>query len=93
MTFELSNGTFTAGLLSGAAETRLPLREGVKYLINPGSVGQPRDGDPRTAYAIVDTTDGYVDLLRLAYPIETTQEKVIEAGLPEVLARRLAAGR
>jgi diadenosine tetraphosphatase ApaH/serine/threonine PP2A family protein phosphatase len=93
ITFELSNGTFSAGFPSSLPDTRMPVVDGVKYLINPGSVGQPRDGDPRAAYAIVDTSDRYVELLRLDYPIEAAQTKVIEAGLPEVLARRLAAGR
>ena len=46
-----------------------------KYLVNPGSVGQPRDGDPRAAYAIVDTTATSVDLYRVDYPVETTQAK------------------
>jgi diadenosine tetraphosphatase ApaH/serine/threonine PP2A family protein phosphatase len=68
------------------------LRPESKYLLNPGSVGQPRDGDPRAAYALVDTSEMSVDLYRVDYPIETTQAKVIEAGLPEVLAQRLAAG-
>jgi diadenosine tetraphosphatase ApaH/serine/threonine PP2A family protein phosphatase len=93
VTFELANGAFNAGLPSPMAETRLTIADGVKYLINPGSVGQPRDGDPRAAYALVDTAERYVDLIRLEYPIETAQQKVIDAGLPEVLARRLAAGR
>ena len=64
-----------------------------KYLVNPGSVGQPRDGDPRAAYAIVDTDARRVELFRLTYPVEETQAKIIKAGLPEVLAQRLAVGR
>ena len=67
--------------------------EGSKYLLNPGAVGQPRDGDSRAAYAIADTTERRVDLFRLDYPIEKTQAKVMKAGLPEVLAQRLAVGR
>ena len=74
-------------------EARLAIDEGVKYLLNPGSVGQPRDGDPRAAYAIVDTDARYVDLFRLMYPVEVAQKKIVDAGLPEVLARRLGAGR
>ncbi len=61
--------------------------------MNPGSVGQPRDGDPRAAYAIVDTERQCVELMRLKYRVEETQAKVIRAGLPEVLAQRLAVGR
>lgn len=69
------------------------LRSGFKYLINPGSVGQPRDGDPRAACAIVDTATRQVMLYRVPYPVEIAQEKVLKAGLPEVLAHRLALGR
>jgi predicted phosphodiesterase len=71
----------------------LILQDGSKYLMNPGAVGQPRDGDARAAYAIADTTAKRVDLFRLSYPIEKTQAKVTQAGLPDVLAQRLAVGR
>jgi len=71
----------------------LHIQEGSKYLLNPGAVGQPRDGDSRAAYAIADTTARRVDLFRLGYPIEKTQAKVLKAGLPEVLAQRLGVGR
>ena len=93
ITFELDGTTFDSIGPSAASETRLELRDEVKYLVNPGSVGQPRDGDPRAAYAIVDTDTRIVYMLRLVYPVEVAQAKVIAAGLPEVLARRLAAGR
>jgi diadenosine tetraphosphatase ApaH/serine/threonine PP2A family protein phosphatase len=92
ITFELTGGEFT-GSTGSAAETRLVLQEHSRYLVNPGSVGQPRDGDPRAAYAIVDTVGRQIELLRLPYEVEVAQEKVLDAGLPEVLARRLAAGR
>jgi diadenosine tetraphosphatase ApaH/serine/threonine PP2A family protein phosphatase len=62
-------------------------------LINPGSVGQPRDGDPRAAYSIVDTKERRVELFRVKYAVEAAQAKILEAGLPEVLAQRLAVGR
>lgn len=68
------------------------LAEG-QYLINPGSVGQPRDGDPRAAYAIVDTETNELDLLRVEYPVERAQARILEESLPEVLAQRLALGR
>jgi diadenosine tetraphosphatase ApaH/serine/threonine PP2A family protein phosphatase len=71
----------------------MPIAEGVKYLLNPGSVGQPRDGDSRAAYAIADTTTRQVELMRLVYPLKVAQQKIVNAGLPEVLARRLASGR
>lgn len=63
-----------------------------KYLINPGSVGQPRDGDPRAAYAIYDVEAGVVELRRCAYPVEVAQARILRAGLPAVLAERLAVG-
>jgi len=93
VTFELSADGFDSIGASGAAESVLKMRPGVKYLMNPGSVGQPRDGDPRAAYAIVDTARQCVELMRLKYPVEEAQAKVIRAGLPEVLAQRLAVGR
>jgi predicted phosphodiesterase len=93
VTFELSEDRFDSAGPPSGAETRITLQEGSKYLVNPGSVGQPRDGDPRAAYAIVDTTQREVELYRLKYPIEEAQAKVIKAGLPEVLAQRLALGR
>jgi diadenosine tetraphosphatase ApaH/serine/threonine PP2A family protein phosphatase len=71
----------------------LNLQDDVKYLLNPGSVGQPRDGDPRAAYAIVDSAKRQVELFRLVYPIAAAQAKILAAGLPEALARRLAVGR
>jgi diadenosine tetraphosphatase ApaH/serine/threonine PP2A family protein phosphatase len=91
--FELSAQKLDSIDPAAAAETRFQLRTGSKYLVNPGSVGQPRDGDPRAAYGIVDTKQRCVELFRVAYPLEIAQEKVIKAGLPEVLAQRLALGR
>ena len=93
MTFELSAETFDSVGPATAGEAQLELKPGSKYLVNPGSVGQPRDGDPRAAYAIVDTVHRLVELIRLRYSIEDAQSKVIRAGLPEVLAQRLAMGR
>jgi len=80
-----------AGAMS--AEGPILLKENAKYLLNPGAVGQPRDGDARAAYAIADSSARRVDLFRLSYPIEETQAKVTKAGLPDVLAQRLAVGR
>ena len=71
----------------------LRLDSDARYLVNPGSIGQPRDGDPRAAYGIYDLETAQIDMLRVAYPLETTQQKMLKAGLPEPLARRLAAGR
>ena len=93
VTFELSAETIESIGSSPASELRVQLRDGCRYLINPGSVGQPRDGDPRAAYAIVDVTERRVELFRVNYPVEAAQAKILEAGLPEVLAQRLAVGR
>jgi predicted phosphodiesterase len=74
-------------------ETILPLEQSAQYLVNVGSVGQPRDGDPRAAYGIVDTTARETRLRRVVYPIESAQRKILAAGLPASLANRLALGR
>jgi diadenosine tetraphosphatase ApaH/serine/threonine PP2A family protein phosphatase len=94
VTFELSEESFeSVGSSSPAPQTYVQMRDGCKYLLNPGSVGQPRDGDPRAACAIVDTSQRRVELFRVRYPVEETQTKIIKAGLPEVLAQRLGVGR
>jgi predicted phosphodiesterase len=64
-----------------------------RYLVNPGSVGQPRDGDPRAAFAIYDGERRVLTLRRIEYPIETAQKRIFNAGLPPSLAHRLAVGR
>jgi len=63
-----------------------------RYIINPGSVGQPRDRDPRAAYALLDTDRGTITAHRVAYDIATTQRQMALANLPEVLIGRLAVG-
>ncbi len=75
------------------SEETLAIAPGLRYLINPGSVGQPRDGDPRAAYATYERESRLVTLYRVPYPVERAQEKIVEAGLPRVLATRLAVGR
>lgn len=65
---------------------------GYRAIINPGGVGQPRDGDSRAAFMIYDTERGF-EFYRVPYPVEKTQEKIIKAGLPHYLAIRLAYGR
>ena len=69
------------------------IEEDSKYLVNPGSVGQPRDADPRAAYAIVDADTQKMEMYRVEYPVQVTQGKMAAAGLPEPLVRRLAMGR
>ena len=65
---------------------------GRRYLVNVGSVGQPRDRDPRAAYAVWDADAGRVDIRRVTYDHAATRRKIVEAGLPRFLADRLAAG-
>ncbi len=69
------------------------IEDGAKYFINIGSVGQPRDGDWRAAYAIYDTDHKLVVIRRVEYDIATTQKKILDAGLPPILAERIAEGR
>ena len=61
-------------------------------LVNVGAVGQPRDGDPRAAYGIVDTDTNLIEFRRVEYDIKTAQERILAAGLPERLASRLDRG-
>jgi predicted phosphodiesterase len=72
---------------------KLRIEPNVKYFINVGSVGQPRDGDWHAAYCIYDTEKHFVELRRLEYDIYTAQDKIIAAGLPQRLADRLADGK
>jgi diadenosine tetraphosphatase ApaH/serine/threonine PP2A family protein phosphatase len=75
-----------------AAGTELPL-EGSRCLLNPGSVGQPRDGDPRAAYLLLDLAARNASFRRVDYDIERTQAEMEAAGLPAALAERLAVGQ
>lgn len=73
--------------------TKIKIGLGKKYLINVGSVGQPRDGDPRAAYVVYDMVNNVVELRRVPYEIDRTQKKILDAGLPGRVAARLALGR
>ncbi|HXN23900.1 MAG TPA: metallophosphoesterase family protein [Candidatus Dormibacteraeota bacterium] len=64
-----------------------------RYLLNPGSIGQPRDGDARAAFAIADLDHQVVEFWRVPYDIAPVQKRMKEAGLPESLVQRLALGR
>jgi diadenosine tetraphosphatase ApaH/serine/threonine PP2A family protein phosphatase len=64
-----------------------------RLILNPGSVGQPRDGDPRAAFMLLDTETGEAEIRRIEYGITTTQERILHAGLPARMAYRLAIGR
>lgn len=71
----------------------LRIEEGKRYLLNPGSIGQPRDGDPRAGFAIADLEHEIVEFWRVPYDIERVQERMRQAKLPEPLALRLTVGR
>ena len=73
--------------------TVVTLKPDRHYLVNPGSVGQPRDGDPRAAYGVFDTDTRRMELRRVAYRVDLAQEKILAAGLPPGLAKRLGVGR
>jgi diadenosine tetraphosphatase ApaH/serine/threonine PP2A family protein phosphatase len=72
--------------------TELALAEG-KWLVNPGSVGQPRDGDPRAAYLMLDTDKWTASFRRVEYAVEDAARAIREAGLPRQLADRLFDGQ
>ena len=90
--FELRNGRRA---VSGVRSTRIDLPAGgeTRLLVNCGAVGQPRDGDPRAAYGVLDTAARTLTLERVAYDVAAAQAKILAAGLPDVLAQRLAVGR
>jgi diadenosine tetraphosphatase ApaH/serine/threonine PP2A family protein phosphatase len=77
------------------AESFLPLHlePGYKYLLNPGSIGQPRDGDPRAGFAIADFDHKIVEFWRVPYDIPDVQARMYDANLPEPLINRLTLGR
>jgi predicted phosphodiesterase len=83
------NGNAVAGGLAPGG-TRVDL-DG-RWLLNPGSVGQPRDGDPRGAWLLLDLPRMFAEFRRVPYPIEQTQSEMRERGLPRTLAARLARG-
>jgi predicted phosphodiesterase len=84
------DGALTGGLAEAGCE--LDLGEG-RALLNPGSVGQPRDGDPRAAYVLLDTDARHATFRRVEYDVGRTQSEMQALGLPEALATRLAVGQ
>jgi diadenosine tetraphosphatase ApaH/serine/threonine PP2A family protein phosphatase len=85
----LEDGVLDGGVAPGGTET--PLGPG-RRLLNPGSVGQPRDGDPRAAWLLLDFGAGNASFRRVEYDVARTQEEIRERGLPDALAQRLAHG-
>ena len=90
--YRLANQSLTLETADLRRPLHIPIGHG-HYLINPGSVGQPRDGDPRAAFGIYDAQALAVEIYRTHYPVERTQARIREAGLPEALAQRLMIGR
>jgi predicted phosphodiesterase len=82
-------GTLTGGLAPEGVQVDLAAAQ---HLLNPGSVGQPRDGDPRAAWIVIDEDTRRATFRRTEYPIEQTQAEMRELGLSPVLAERLARG-
>jgi diadenosine tetraphosphatase ApaH/serine/threonine PP2A family protein phosphatase len=74
-------------------EMLLDLDPDCAYFVNPGSVGQPRDGDPRAGYVLYNPDNRYLTYRRVPYDIDTAQAKIRLAGLPDLLAERLGVGR
>ncbi len=74
------------------AKTKIKLREDSHYLINPGSIGQPRDGNPKLSFMLFDSSKLEIEYFRLKYPYEKTQSKIYKYKLPGFLAERLEKG-
>lgn len=81
----------TAGSTAGAGQ-RIDLSSG-EWILNPGAVGQPRDGDDRAAFLLLDTETNMAEFQRVRYPIDEAADAIVEAGLPASLAERLYVGQ
>jgi predicted phosphodiesterase len=77
----------------GGTYSKFRVEPGKKYFVNVGAVGQPRDGNPKAGYVVYDLDEGSIELRRLDYDIPKAQKKIVEAGLPQRLADRLALGK
>lgn len=91
--YRLAGGHFESVPLLPDASQVVRWERGVHTLVNCGSVGQPRDGDARAAYGIIDTAARQVRCCRVEYDIEQTQGRIAASGLPDMLAVRLGVGR
>ncbi|HXT30252.1 MAG TPA: metallophosphoesterase family protein [Vicinamibacterales bacterium] len=91
--FKVVEGILDGEAPDGDREVVVPLQRGARYLINVGSIGQPRDGDPRAGYGVLDDEAREVRLFRVPYPVEKAQHRILSAHLPASLANRLALGR
>jgi len=91
--FKIVEGSLYGTALDAERDAVIPLQRGARYLVNVGSIGQPRDGDPRAAYGVLDDEARELRTFRLPYPVEKAQKRIIDASLPVSLANRLAFGR
>jgi diadenosine tetraphosphatase ApaH/serine/threonine PP2A family protein phosphatase len=91
--FKVVDDLFEGTALDPDRDIVIPLQRGARYLVNVGSIGQPRDGDPRAGYGILDDEARELRAFRVRYPVEKAQQKIMAAGLPASLANRLALGR
>jgi predicted phosphodiesterase len=91
--FRRNPNIFDGFLPEGPDDSLIPIEGGLNYLINVGSVGQPRDGDPRAAFGIYDSTGPSLVIRRIEYPLQLAQRRILDAGLPASLANRLGMGR
>jgi diadenosine tetraphosphatase ApaH/serine/threonine PP2A family protein phosphatase len=90
ITFRDDDGQVEALMATDGARLTLDER---RCILNPGSVGQPRDGDPRSAFGLYDSEARVLELRRVEYSVEAAQRRILSAGLPAGLANRLAVGR
>ena len=91
--FSVKDQKYEGAAPGGQADTTISIEEGTRYLINAGSVGQPRDGDARAAFAVFDEESREARLIRVPYAVDKAQRRILAAGLPASLANRLALGR
>jgi predicted phosphodiesterase len=80
-------------MVRGGTYSKFRVEPGRKYFVNVGSVGQPRDNNPKAAYVVYDLNEGSIEIRRLDYDIGMAQQKILDAGLPPRLAERLAFGK
>jgi predicted phosphodiesterase len=80
------------GKIYESSKKKVKLEDGVSYVVNAGSIGQPRDGDERACYCVYDTDKGEIEFRRVDYDLKSAHDAIIRAGLPRMLAERLLTG-